>query len=467
MKIPLVGASNPMRSLPFDTQRTINLFPVLDQQGKEVAALYGTPGLSLFATCGNGPIRGVFNSTKGRAFVVSGNTFYEITSAGAVSLLGTLLSLSGAVTIDENPTQLAICDGTKVYILTYATNVFAVVSDADLPSAGTLTFIDSYFVINKNSTGSFYISSPNDGTAWAALDFASAESSPDNISRVLNAVGQLWLFGTKTTEIFTDTGAASFPFQRISGAKLEVGILAPYSAIPADNSVIWLGQDSYGSGIVYRAQGFSPVRISNDAVEYAIQQATSPTTMRAYTYQQEGHAFYVLTDGGLATTWVYDLTTQLWHERAYLNTSGLYEQHLGNCGMYAFSKQLVGSRLTGAIYQLSLDVYSDNGSPLRRERIHPHVSNENKQLRFNSLEIAMETGVGLQTGQGSAPVVSLQVSGDQGRTYSSEYQTTIGAVGKYNATARWRRLGISTDIVFKVFMTDPVKCTWIGSYLNS
>lgn len=467
MKIPLVGASNPMRSLPFDAQRTINLFPVLDQQGKEVSSLYGTPGLSLFATCGAGPIRGVFNSTKGRAFVVSGNGFYEITSSVGVTQLGTLTTSTGAVTIDENTTQLAVCDGDKVFILTYATNIFAVVSDADLPSAGTLTFIDSYFVINKNNTGSFYISAPNDGTSWAALDFASAESSPDNISRVLNAVGQLWLFGTKTTEIFTDTGAASFPFQRIAGAKLEVGILAPYSAIPADNSVIWVGQDSYGSGIVYRAQGFTPQRISNDAVEYAIRQASSQSTMRSYTYQQEGHAFYVLTGGGLATTWVYDLTTQLWHERAFLNSSGLYEQHLSNCGMYAFGKQLVGSRLTGAIYEMSLDVYSDNGLPLRRERVHPHISNENDQIRYKQLEIALETGVGLQSGQGSNPVISLQVSSDQGRTYSNEYQVNIGAVGKYGATARWRRLGISTDVVFKVFMTDPVKCTWIGSYLDA
>ncbi len=62
MKIPLVGPSYQQRSIPFDGQRTINLYPVLDQQGKEVSALYGTPGLTLFGTAGTGPIRGLFTA---------------------------------------------------------------------------------------------------------------------------------------------------------------------------------------------------------------------------------------------------------------------------------------------------------------------------------------------------------------------------------------------------------------------
>lgn len=466
MKIGLVGGTNQERSLPLDSQRTINLYPVLDQQGKEPSALYGTPGLTLFATAGAGPVRGEFAAANGRSFAVSGAGLYELTSAGASTLVGTLTTSSGIVSIDENGLQLGICDGTYVYTFTYATNVFFKVTDVDLPTAGTLTFIDGYFVISKVSSGAFYISALYDGTSWGALDFATAESSPDELLRVFNAVGQLWLFGTKTTEIWTNTGASTFPFEKIAGAKMETGILAPHSAVAVDNSVFWIGRDNIGSGIVYRAQGFSPSRISTNYIERLLQAATSPSTLRAYSYQEDGHTFYVITGGGLETTLVYDISTQQWHERAYLNAMGAYEQHLGACGMYAFSRQLVGSRVDGKIYTMSLGTYSDDGDEMSSERIYTHLSDEGKRLRFKQLEIAMETGVGNQVAPGVDPQITLWISRNGGKTWSTGYTTSFGAVGKYGTRAVWRRLAMANiSLTFKIRITDPVKRALIGSYL--
>lgn len=466
MKIALVGPSYQERSLPFDCQRTVNLFPVLDQQGKEVSALYGTPGLTLFSTAGVGPVRGCFAASNSRAFVVSASTLYEISSSGVATPRGTLDTSSGIVSLDENPFQLAICDGTSVYIFTYATNVFAKVSDMDLPSAGTITFIDGYFVINKNDSGSFYISAINDGTSWAALDFATAESSPDGLLRVVNALGQLWLFGTKTTEIWNNTGAVAFPFERISGGKMEVGILSQHTAIAVDNSIFWVGRDNNGSGNVYRAQGLVPEIISNNAIALILQQASSPSTLRAYTYQQDGHTFYVITGGGMNTTLVFDISTKLWHERAFLNASGIFEQHLGACGMFAFNQQLIGSRLNGKIYIMALNIYSDDGAEIAAERTYTHLSDEGKRLRFTQLEIAMETGVGNQSDPAQDPQITLWISKDMGRTFSGGYTSSFGKVGKYLTRVVFRRLGIMTDCVFKIRITDPVKRALIGSYLS-
>lgn len=466
MKIPLVGQTYQQRSLPFDAQRTINLYPVLDEQGKEVSALYGTPGITVFSTAGPGPVRGTFAAANARAFTVANAGLYEIFSDGSSLLRGTLDSLSGIVSIDENGLQLGICDGTSVYIFTYSSNAFVKVIDVDLPSSGTITFIDGYFVITKNSSGSFYISALYDGTSWAALDFATAESSPDNLIRVMNAVGQLWLFGSKTTEIWTNTGASAFPFERISGAKMEVGILAAHTAIPVDNSIFWVGKDNIGSGIVYRAQGFSPLRISTEAIELLIAAATSPSTLRAYTYQQDGHIFYVLTGGGMGTTLVYDIATQQWHERAYLNSFGAFEQHLACCGMFAFNQQLVGSRTNGKIYTMALTIYSDDGDEMASERTYTHLSNEGQRQKYSQLEIAMESGVGNQSDLGQDPKIILWVSKNGGRSYSNGYTTSFGKVGKYLTRAVFRRLGIVTDMTFKIRITDPVKRVLIGSYLK-
>jgi hypothetical protein len=467
MKIGLTGPSYVQRSLPFDAQRSINLFPVLDEMGKEVAALYGTPGKALFATAGLGPIRDAFSATNGRAFVVSGANLYEIDSSGNETNLGTLDSSNGHVTITENGTQLAICDGEKLYILTYDSNTFNKVTDPDFPlSVGMVAFIDGYFMVNENDSGRFYISALNDGESWDALDFATAESSPDNLIAVVNAIGQAWLFGSETTEVWTNTGDSLFPFRRISGAKLQTGILSPFSAVEIDNSVIWVGRDKFGQGLVYKAQGFSPVRISTTPIELIIQQATDPENITAHSYQEEGNTFYVLTGGGLSTTLVYDLVTQLWHERAYLNGDGVFEPDLASSHMFAFNKHLVGDRRNGKIYEQSLDYYDDGGSALCRERTYTHLSDEGKRIRYNALEIGFESGVGLQSGQGSDPLVSLTLSKDGGRTWSDAYTGSIGAVGQYQKKIAFRRLGIAEQMTFRIRVTDPVKVAIIGSYLT-
>jgi len=467
MRIGIVGPSYSQRSVVFDAQRSINLYPVLDEMGKEVAALYSVPGKQLFTTAGIGPIRGEFAATNGRAFAVSGVGLFEIDSAGTATNRGALDTSSGTVTIAENGTQLAICDGQKLYIFTYSSNVFAKVTDPDLPlSVGMVAYIDGYFLVNENNSGRFYISALNDGTSWAALDFATAEGSPDNLIAVVNAVGQAWLFGSQTTEIWTNTGDSLFPFRRISGAKMEVGILSPFSAVEIDNSVIWVGKDEFGQGIVYKAQGFSPVRISTTPIERLIQQATSPETINAYCYQEEGNTFYVLTGGGLETSLVYDLVTQQWHERAYLNPDGNFESDIGSCHMFAFGKHLVGDRRNGNIYELSMDFYSDGSDPLCRERIYTHLSDEGQRIRYNALEIGFETGVGLQSGQGSNPLVALTLSKDGGRTWSDAYTASIGAVGKYQTKVEFRRLGVAEQMTFRIRITDPVKVAIIGSYLR-
>lgn len=468
MKIGLVGGSYQQRSLPFNAQRTVNLFPIKDEGGKEVAALYGTAGKRLFAEIGLGPIRQEFSSANGRFFAVSGSKLYEVDSSASGTELGALDSSDGIVTMAENNTQLAICDGSKLYILTYSTNDFQKITLASFPSSvGVVTFIDGYFVVNENGTGRFYISGINDGlSSWDALDFATAESSPDNLVSVVNAVGQMFLFGSETTEVWTNTGDSLFPFRRISGAKMQTGILSPFTAVEIDNSVIWLGRDKLGQGIVYRAQGFTPIRISTTPIEILISHATDPVNMRSYVYHEEGNTFYVLTGGGLATTLVYDLLTQEWHERAYLNSSGNYETDLACCHAFAFGKHLVGDRRNGKIYEQSLDFYTDDGDLVSRKRIYTHLSDSGKRIRYNSLEIGFEAGVGLQTGQGSNPLVTLRLSKDGARTWSDAYTATIGAVGQYQQKIEFRRLGITEQMTFEIEITDPVKVAIIGSYLR-
>lgn len=467
MKIGVVGPSYVQRSLPFNAQRSVNLYPVADEAGAEISSLYGTPGLSLFATCGAGPHRGSFKSSNGRAFFVSDSSLYEVDALGSVTNRGPLLTSSGRVSMAESFTQLAVCDGDKLYYLTYDTSAFAQVSDPDLPaSVGFVTNIDGYFIVNENESGRFYISALNDVSSWDALDFATAESNPDILIAPINAIGQLWLMGEVTTEIWTNSGAAAFPFSRVGNVVMQAGVSAKHTALEIDNSLMFVGRDKFGSGIVYRANGFTPQRISTTPIEKLLQAAPSPGDMYAWAYQEEGHLFYVISGGGLETSLAFDLTTQQWHERAWLNTDGEFEQHLGATCVFAFDKQLVGDRRNGRLYEMSLDFYSDAGDEIARERTYTHLIDEKKRIRYNSLEINFETGVGLQSGQGSDPQVSLQVSKDGARTWSDWFNASIGRVGEYQKTVKFRRLGIAEIMTFKIRITDAVRVAITGSYLE-
>lgn len=252
----------------------------------------------------------------------------------------------------------------------------------------------------------------------------------------------------------------------MSGGAIKVGVSSPNSISEIDNTVIWVGHDDHGQGIVYKLDGFTPIRVSTEPIERRIQGVSDISDLYAWSYQEEGHFFYVLTGGDLDCSLVLDLTTGLWHERAYLSSSGNFQQHLGSCHIFAFGKHLVGSRLDGKIYEMSLDLLDDDGDSIARERVYTHIVDEMRRIRQNSLEIGFETGVGLQSGEGANPVVTLEISRDGARTWSDPIEAPIGRIGEYRTRVRFRRLGVSEQTTYRIRFSDNVKVAITGSYLT-
>jgi hypothetical protein len=237
-----------------------------------------------------------------------------------------------------------------------------------------------------------------------------------------------------------------------------------------DNGLFWLGRDRRGEGIVYRANGYSGIRISTHAVEWQIQQYGDISDAIAYTYQQDGHSFYVLVFPSANTTWVYDAATQAWHERAGF-TDGNFTRHRGNCQMAFNNKVVIGDFANGNIYAFDLDDFSDNGSIqkwLRTWRALPTGQNNLRRTAQHTLQLDCESGVGLNLGQGSDPQVMLRFSDDGGHTWSNEHWKSMGKIGEYYKRVLWRRLGMTTklrDRVYEVSGTDPVKIAIMGAEL--
>ena len=377
----------------------VNLFPeIIPEGGKEPAFLQRAPGLKYLQTVGTGPIRGLwaFSNLASTAFVVSGTELYKINAAYVATKLGDVIGV-GPVSIADNGTQVFIACNGPSYIYNNTTDVFAQISDSDFPGAVTVGYLDGYFVFNEPNSQRLWVTSLLDGLAVDPLDFASAEGSPDNVAGIIIDHREAWVFGTNSVEVWYDAGNANFPLTRIQGAFNEIGCVAPYSIAKLDNGVFWLGADARGKGIVYRANGYTGQRVSTHAVEWQIQQYADLSDAVAFTYQQDGHAFYVLIFPSANTTWVYDVSTQAWHERAGF-TNGEFTRHRSNCQMSFNGDIIVGDYETGDIYSFDLDIYADNGEIqkwLRSWRALPTGTNNLKRTAQHSLQLDCESGVGL------------------------------------------------------------------------
>jgi hypothetical protein len=370
----------------------------------------------------------------------------------------------------DNGTQLFIAANPLGYIYNASTNAFQQITDPDFPGAGTVGYIDGYFVFNEPNSQKIWVTSLLDGLSIDPLEFASAEGNPDNVAAIFVDHREVWVFGTNSTEVWYDAGLLDFPLTRIQGAFNELGCAAPYSIAKMDNQVYWLGKDARGQGIVYKAAGYIGQRVSTHAIEWQMQEYADISDATGYTYQQDGHSFYVLNFPTANTTWVYDVATGAWHERASFQ-NGQFNRHRASSQMFFNSTTVVGDYQNGKIYSFDLTVYADDGAPqkwLRSWRALPTGANNLARTIQHSMQLDCETGVGLNLGQGSNPQVMLRWSDDGGHTWSSEHWKSMGQIGRSGYRTIWRRLGATMKIrdrVYEVSGTDPVRIYVMGAEL--
>lgn len=471
MIIPIIGQSYNVESRSFDASRTINMYPVVSETGssKSPNALRKTPGLRLAATAEGGPIRGSISSTSERAFVVSAQFFVEFIDDNDVITHGELDTQSGLVSIAENNLQVMVVDGDAGWIFTKADNSWQQITDPSFPANPSyVTYQDGYFIVSVAGTQTFFISALGDGLVWDGLDFTSVESSPDNLVSVFSDNGNLWCLGNRSVEAYQNTGNADFPFERIPGAIVQTGCAAPFTVQKFDTSIAWLGTDEQGQGIVWVAQGYNVIRISTSAIERRIAEAGDFSEAYAYVYHEQGHIFYCLQIQGLDTTLCFDGLTNQWHERSYKNpVTNESEPHLGLTHFFFKKRAYVGDRRNGNIYEMNLDLYDDAGDEMQWKRISQHLQDNKRLLSLSSLELDVETGRGLVSGQGSDPQIMMRYSVDGGRNWSSELWESTGQIGDYGQRVEWRQLGRGRDVVFEFSGSDPVFYQINAGYLNA
>ncbi|MCP3924922.1 MAG: hypothetical protein GY714_20275 [Desulfobacterales bacterium] len=499
MEIPFVGGAYTGYSKNINAQECINLFPAVDQRdAKNIVALYGTPGITSFSeiidyldnywntvmtsywdtamtalwntgmdTILGDPILVVGPNRGAHAF---GSVMYtgvnasinQVETNGSNSSLGTISTSVGDIYFADNGTEVIVVDGTDQGYLVTA-GVLAVIADGDFPVATSVTFQDGYFIITSD-LGRIYISGLYDGTSWDPLEFTTAEANPDAALLVLSNANDLWVFGEETTEVFYNSGNVDFPFTRISGAILELGIQARASAVKINGIIYWLSNEKR----IIRSRGYQFDTVSTVHIDYQISTYDTTTDAKGFTYTLMGHIFYVLTFPTEMKTWVYDVTTDFWHEwQSFTDVADVYSRHRMNSCVKFDGKYIIGDYTYGQLFELDIDVYADDDNTIRRIRTSPTVNKERKNIIWHRLEVDFETGVGLDVAEeadGYNPTATFAWSDDGGHTFSSEYSTSLGLYNEFTTRVVRRRLGKSRNRIYRITMTDPVKIVMLAAY---
>lgn len=448
--IRLVTSSEHGRSEAVNGSRLLNLYVEgLPPNSKTPVVLYGTPGTALFTSLPTSPVLAMA-MMDGVMYAATATNLYSVASSGGYTDLGSL-ELDARVSVATNGIDLVLVDGARGYVYNSADGITQLSGDGWYP-ANTVTYQDGYFIFNRADTGQFFLSDLL-STELDPLKYATAEGSPDDTLAALSVSRDLWLFGESTTEIWYNAGDPDFPFVRIQGGFLEKGIAAPHSAAKMDNSVIWLGHDR----MIYRATGYAPQRISTHAVEQNIAKGTIDDAF-AYSYTEEGHAFYVITFPTQGATWVYDAATGLWHERGHFT----HGRHHGNCYVEAHGQHLIGDYQNSRIYMLDMDAYTDDGDILQRVMVFPPMHASRDRATMWAFELDMESGHDMPGGV--EPSAVLAYSDNGGKTWSNNKTVGIGKIGEYLTRVIWRQLGQFRQRQVKVTISDPIPVVVMGAY---
>lgn len=361
-----VGPTNRMAGTVQDAEDTYNFCIESTQPGvgKSPKALVGTPCIEPFA---EGPdeirVNGVF-AQNGRSFAVFGEFFCEVSEMAIVTNYGSVGNDSLPVSMVSNGSagnQILIISNELGFIFDIITNTLTQITDPDFPAGvGQCEFMDGYFFVLIKNTRRFQISALEDGTSWDALDVAEVSEASDNIVAMKRNHREIWFLGNQTSEVWYDNGDALFPFAPIQGVFVECGCASAFGVTRADNTLFWMGLDERGNGVIWKADGYTPVRVSTYAIETFIEQTAIIEQTSAFAMSTRGHLFVWFFIPDIHGVPVYDAAEGLWHKRSlWDSTTVSWTPNLVNSHMFAFGKHLMGSPSGNWIYEMSWDFYAD------------------------------------------------------------------------------------------------------------
>jgi len=413
---PLASQAYGRAGLP--KARLVNMYVERTPEGPTDSARRSRPGLVASTTRGFGPIRAILTHA-GYRFVVSGTRVFR----DAVQV-GVLPGVS-RVRLAQSDDQLVMVADGLAYLVGASVATIAI-PDGYLVS--DVAFAAGRFVYAMQASGEFRYSELSDAENIGALNFATAESSPDDLVSLENLGDDVLMFGEKTTEWWGPTVDIAAPYQRYNGRRYDVGSAAQNSAVKIENGIIWVGtaQRSDRTDLKVYRTGSTPEVISTPAIDAFLSQCADISLATAIEVPSEGRSFYVLNIPGV-TTVAFDAREKLWSEWASYGLD-TFRIQCADAGLY-------GDNDTDQLWTLDQDANTDGGDAMVRtcSAYVPTIG----RFRVECLELYCSRGEGAL---GTEPLVEMRYTDSDDMDWSAWDRVSLGPHG-VSPRARWHQLG--------------------------
>lgn len=474
-RVALTGGSYVDRALNANAQRCVNLIPqdLPKASNPPVPRTHIlAPGLETISQPTTGKVRGIWRASNGALITcIGGNVYFVDTVIDfTVVLMGTIPNADTPVSFSDNGVIGVLSDGTDqgYWWLIGNSPVLTAISDAAYYATDFVVYLDGFFIWNRRGTNQFFVSPSfwNGTDPLDPLDIASKTGGPDQIIAIASIHRELWIIGQLTSEVWFNSGGVDFPFERLPGVFVDHGMLRGYTLAQADVSLFWLMRDRQGQMLVVKTNGYNVQRISTHALEYEMRTYGDSVDAIGMTYQLEGQTFYVITWPEADHTWVYDDSTGLWHERGWTDGDGVIHRHRANCVTNVYNQVVCGDHTNGKLYRWDMDVYTDDGAPIRRIRSLPHIVQDGKRVSYNSIMADMQVGDAPELQDDDEPQVLIRWSDTGGASWGDTVGVPMARTGEYFRRINLNRLGMARDRVFEFSWDFAFKTTFQGPWVD-
>ncbi|MBB5762403.1 hypothetical protein HNR01_002023 [Methylorubrum rhodesianum] len=442
--------------------RLINAYvEEIGQGGRSPSVIRRAPGLIPFADTGHKRLRGA-RVAGDRLLAAMRGRLVSIDASGAVRDEGDLPG-SARVTMAKNnrspvPQVVAVTEF-GAFEISAGRSASPLPIPTALPAPNSVEFLFGFFFFTCGD-GTCYASGLN-GTGFNTLDRTKEQGRSAGLMRAIGFRSELFLFGPSEIGVYGGPAQNNgFPLARLTG--IPRGLIGPWAVAGHEegwsNTLIWVGDDS----VVYRLNGYSPERISTHDVERDVAAAArvNREEIEASVFMVAGHAFWALSLPG--RTWVFDLTTGLWHERVgHQDTRWRATQ-----GVKAFGRWLVGDRRSNSLLEVSEAAFTDAGLPLRMRVESLPGEAFPQRLAIPRADFDFVVGQGLPTGDVTQtdPVVGISWSDDGGATWSNPLTRKLGPMGRTRTRVNVLRTGLTgvQGRTWRLDVSDPVYCALLG-----
>lgn len=402
----------------------------------------------------------------------------EITRIGVISEGADPVSIvdAGGESGSGIPQKVVIADGTTMYCVDMDTMAFTSLGNTVPQRPSKLAYLDArVFMCGTTQNDGLpsqrvYWSEINRPDSWTELGFVSASMKSDPVMSVAVAGNYLWMIGSETFELWQTTsssGTLYSPIRKVNGVASGVGTCSKYSVATIASSVFFVGGGETGRLHVYEGSSNGSIAVvSTDAMSMEFARYGTLEDAVGMCWSDEGQLYYSVTFPAQDVTWVYNVNQKYWHKRSSRKNTVDHRWNI-TCIAGAYSMVLGANGLTGELYHVSAHYNDDDGEPIVRRRVAPHLKANGRLLMHKSLELELECGNALPYGQGSDPQIMLCALDGAGRIRREPRWKSSGTQGMYRRRVKWYRLGTAVDRCYEICVSDPVRWVIYGATIET